>query len=65
MTSGGHLSHADMTASPPKILQSSRFKIRKDVLETTQDVIPTSTVLPSQQDKVIHFKVTSDDSQQV
>lgn len=42
----------------PKLIESNKYKVRRDVLDTSQDVIPTSSVLPSFQDRVIHFKVT-------
>ena len=43
--------------SVPKLIQNTRYKIRKDVLDTTQEIIPSITVLPSLQDRVLHFKV--------
>jgi hypothetical protein len=43
--------------NPPKVLESSKFKVRRDIAETTQDVIPTSTSLPSHQDRSLHFKL--------
>lgn len=42
----------------PKIIENSKFKVRKDVIETTQDNIPTSSNLPAFQDRILHFKVT-------
>lgn len=42
---------------PPKVLESSKFKVRKDIAETTHDVIPTNTSLPSHQDRSLHFKI--------
>lgn len=44
-------------AKPPKVLESSKFQVRRDIAETTQDVIPTSTSLPSHQDRSLHFKI--------
>lgn len=42
---------------PPKVLDDSKYKVRRDVAETTQDVIPTSTSLPCHQDRSLHFKI--------
>lgn len=48
---------ASMGANPPKIIENTKYKVRKDVLETFHDCIPTSSVTPTYQDRIIHFKV--------
>lgn len=45
------------TAKVPKIIQNTKFKVRTNVLETTHDEIPTTSVLPSYSDRNIHFKI--------
>lgn len=46
-------------ANPPKIIENAKYKVRKDVLETVHDCIPTTSVTPTFQDRIIHFKVAS------
>lgn len=46
-----------MGSKTPRIIENNKYKIRKDVLSTEHDVIPTSSVLPAFQDRIIHFKV--------
>lgn len=48
--------HSGSTKTP-RIIENNKYKLRKDVLDTSQDVIPTSSVLPAFQDRILHFKV--------
>lgn len=47
-----------MGNNPPKIIENTKYKVRRDVLDTIHDCIPTSSVTPTYQDRIIHFKVT-------
>lgn len=42
---------------PPKLFKSSAFSVRKDVVATSHDVVTTSTLLPTHNDRTIYFRI--------
>lgn len=42
---------------PPKLFKSSAFSVRKDIVSTSHDVITTTTLLPTHNDRNIHFRI--------
>jgi hypothetical protein len=46
-----------LASKPPKIFKSSAFAVRNDVISTTHDVVTTTTLLPTHNDRSIHFRL--------
>lgn len=41
----------------PKLIPNSKYKVRRDVIETVTEIVNCSTVLPSAQDRTLYFKI--------